>query len=56
MNISYINNYVDVKNDISEQRMYPYRKQGYVIGEMSKVNFLLFILDNLCFINIFISI
>ena len=34
MNMSNINNFIKVKNDIFEQRRYPERKQGYIVGEM----------------------
>ena len=41
MNMSNINNFIKVKNDIFEQQMYPQRKQRYIVGEMSEANFLL---------------
>ena len=31
---------VNVKNDIFEQRMYPQREQGYIVGEMSEAKFI----------------
>ncbi len=34
MNISNINNFIKIKNDIFEQ--------GYIVGEMSEANFLLY--------------
>ena len=34
MNMSNINNFIKVKNDIFEQQMYPQRKQRYIVGEM----------------------
>ena len=34
MNMSNINNFIKVKNDIFEQRMYPQHEQGYIVGEM----------------------
>ena len=40
MNMSNINNFIKVKNDIFEQQMYPQRKQRYIVGEMSEANFL----------------
>ena len=40
MNISNINNFINVKNDIFEQRMYPKCERGYIVGEMSEANFL----------------
>ena len=40
MNMSNINNFINVKNNIFEQRMYLQREQGYIVGEMSEANFL----------------
>ena len=47
MNISYINYFINVKNDIFDQRMYPYQQQIYIIVEMSETNFLLFLNQDL---------
>ncbi len=40
MNISYIDNFINVKNNTFEQRRYLKWERRYIVGEMSEANFL----------------